>query len=77
MEMFKCHRGCMVQKTLENMTDEDLVRSTVRFGWFNQNRVESSNSQTATEMVPQFEEIEEIKIYRSRFQRIVQRIQEA
>lgn len=62
---------------LENMTDEDLVRSTVRFGWFNQNRVERSNSQTATEMVPQFEEIEEIKIYRSRFQRIVQRIQEA
>jgi len=62
---------------LENMTDEDLVRSTVRFGWFNQNRVERSKSQTATEMVPQFEEIEEIKIYRSRFQRIVQRIQEA
>jgi hypothetical protein len=62
---------------LENMTDEDLVRSTVRFGWFNQNRVERSNSQTATEMVPQFEEIEEIRIYRSRFQRIVQRIQEA
>ena len=59
---------------LENMTDEDLVRSTVRFGWFNQNRVERSKSQTATEMVPQFEEIEEIKIYRSRFQKIVQRI---
>ena len=62
---------------LENMTDEDLVRSTVRFGWFNRDRTGRLNSRSATEMVPQFEEIEEVKIYRSRFQTIVQRINEA
>lgn len=62
---------------LENMSDEDLVRSTVRFAWFNRDRTSRLNSRSATEMVPQFEEIEEVKIFRSRFQIVVQRIQEA
>jgi hypothetical protein len=62
---------------LENMLDEDLVRSTVRFGWMNRNQPSRPNSASSTEMVPQFEEIEEVKIYRSRFQIIVQRINEA
>jgi len=61
---------------LENMSDEDLVRSTVRFAWFNHDRTSRLDSRSATEMVPQFEEIEEVKIYRSRFQTIVQRIKE-
>ena len=62
---------------LENMLDEELARSTVGFAWFNRDRTSRPNSRSATEMVPQFEEIEEIKIYRSRFEKIVQRIKEA
>jgi hypothetical protein len=62
---------------LENMLDEELVRSTVGFAWFNRGRTILPNSRSAIEMVPQFEEIEEVKIYRSRFQNIFQRIKEA
>jgi len=61
---------------LENMPDEELVRSTVGFAWFNRGQTIRPNSRSAIEMVPQFEEIEEVKIYRSRFQTIVQRIKE-
>lgn len=62
---------------LENMSDEELVRSTVAFAWFNRGKTIRPNSRSAIEMVPQFEEIKEVKIYRSRFQTIVQRINEA
>ena len=61
---------------LENMSDEELVRSTVGFAWFNRGKTIRPNSRSAIEMVPQFEEIEEVKIYRSRFQAIAQRIKE-
>ena len=59
---------------LENMSEEELVRSTVGFAWFNRGKTIRPNSRSAIEMVPQFEEIEEVKIYRSRFQKIVQRL---
>ena len=59
---------------LENMPAEELVRSTVGFAWINRNRTTCPDSRSSTEMFPHFEEIEEIKIYRSRFQNIVQRI---
>ena len=62
---------------LENMSDEELVRSTVAFAWFNRGKTIRPNSPSAIEMVPQFEEIKEVKIYQSRFQTIVQRINEA
>lgn len=62
---------------LENMSDEELVRSTVGFAWFNRGKAIPLNSRSAIEMVPQFEEIKEVKSYRSRFQAIVQRIKEA
>jgi hypothetical protein len=61
---------------LENMPDEELVRSTAGFAWFNRGQTIRPNYRSATEMVPQFEEIEEVKIYRSRFQAIAQRIKE-
>ena len=59
---------------LENMSDEELVRSTVGFAWINRDRTTRPDSKSSTEMFPQFEEIEEIKIYRSRFQKIVKRL---
>ena len=59
---------------LENMSDEELVRSTVGFAWINRDRTTRPDSKSSTEMFPQFEDIEEVKIYRSRFQNIVQRI---
>ena len=62
---------------LENMLDEDLVSSTVRFAWFNRDQTSRPDSMSPTEMFPQFEEIEEVKNYRSRFKKIVQRIKEA
>lgn len=62
---------------LENMLDEDLVISTVRFAWFNRDQTSRPDSMSPTEMYPQFEEIEEVIIYRSRFKKIVQRIKEA
>jgi hypothetical protein len=62
---------------LESLTDEELVSSTVRFGWINRNRSSDSDARSAIEMFPTFEEIEEVKIYRSRFQTIFHRIKEA
>ena len=62
---------------LENLTDEELVGSTVRFGWINRNRFNDPDAKSAIEMFPKFEEIEEVKIYRSRFQTIFHRIKEA
>jgi hypothetical protein len=59
---------------LENMSDEELVRSTVGFAWINRDRTTRPDSKSSTEMFPQFEDIEEVKIYRSRFQKIVQRL---
>jgi hypothetical protein len=59
---------------LEDMSDDDLIKSSVRFGWINRNRVERTNSQSATEMVPHFEEIEKVKAFRSRFHDVAQRI---
>ena len=60
--------------SLENMSDEELFSSSVRFGWINRDRTSRPNAKSATEMFPQFEENDEVKIYRSRFQKIVQRI---
>ena len=62
---------------LENMLDEELVSSTVRFAWFNRDQTSRPDSMSPTEMFPQFEEIEEVENYRSRFKMIVQRIKEA
>jgi hypothetical protein len=59
---------------LENMSDEELVRSTVGFAWINRDRTTRPDARSSTEMFPQFEDIEEVKIYRSRFQNIVQRL---
>jgi hypothetical protein len=59
---------------LENMSDEELLRSTVRFGWFSRERSNRADAKSVSEMVPQFEEKEEVKTYRIRFQSIVQRI---
>ena len=59
---------------LENMSDEELVRSTVGFAWINRDRTTRPDLKSSTEMFPQFEDIEEVKIYRSRFQNIVQRL---
>ena len=62
---------------LENLSNEELVASTVRFGWINRNRSSDPDARSAIEMFPKFEEIEEVKIYRSRFETIFHRIKEA
>ena len=62
---------------LENMSDEDLVSSTVRFAWNSRGQSSRPNAKTTTEMFPQFEENDEVKIYRSRFLGILQGIESA
>ena len=62
---------------LENMSDEDLVSSTVRFAWISRGRTSRPDAKSTTEMLPQFEEDDDVKFYRSRFLRILQRIESA
>lgn len=62
---------------LENLPDKELLSSSVRFGWINRDRTSRPDAKSVTEMVPQFEELEEVKIYRSRLQGICRRINNA
>ncbi len=62
---------------LESSSDKDLVSSTVRFAWINRGQTSRPQAISAIEMLPQFEEKDEVKIYRSRFLGILQRIKSA
>ena len=60
--------------SLENLTDEELIISSVRFGWMRSDGSIRPTPKLATEIFPRFEESEIIKNFRSRFQEIIQRI---
>lgn len=62
---------------LESSSDKDLISSTVRFAWINRGQTSRPQAISAIEMLPQFEEKDEVKIYRSRFLGILQRIKSA
>lgn len=62
---------------LESISDEVLVSSTVRFAWTSRGQTSRPKAKTTTDMFPQFEENHEVKFYRSRFMRILQRIESA
>ena len=62
---------------LENMPDKEFVRSTVGFAWINRDQTTRPDSRTTAEVLLQFEDIEEVKIYRSRIHAFFQRINEA
>lgn len=59
---------------LENIAEGDLISSTVRFAWISPGRTSRVDAKSSTEMFPQFEENDEVKFFRSRFLRILQRI---
>ena len=61
-------------RDLENMSDENLLTSSVRFGWLNREFVSSKNSENPSAIYSNFEEIDTVKKYRSRFLQIVHRI---
>lgn len=62
---------------LESISDKDLVSSAVRFAWISRGRTSSPQAKNTIEIFPQFEENHEVKFYRSRFMRILQRIEGA
>ena len=62
---------------LENCSDKDLVSSAVRFAWISRGRTSSPQAKNTIEIFPQFEENDEVKIYRSRFLGVLQRIKSA
>lgn len=62
---------------LESVSDKDLISSAVRFAWINQGRTSSPQAKNTIEIFPQFEENDKVKIYRSRFLGILQRIKSA
>ncbi len=61
-------------RDLENMSDENLLISSVRFGWLNREFVSSRNSETPSAIFFDFEEIDTVQKYRLRFLQIVHRI---
>ena len=62
---------------LESSSDKELFSSTVRFAWIRRGQISRPQAKSAVEMLPQFEEKDEVKIYRSRFLGILQRIKSA
>jgi hypothetical protein len=62
---------------LETVSDKDLISSAVGFAWINRGRTSSPQAKNTTEIFPQFEENDKVKIYRSRFLGILQRIKSA
>ena len=62
---------------LESIADEVLVSSAVRFAWISRGRTSRPQAKNTIEMFPQFEENDEVKIYRSRFLGVLQRIKRA
>jgi hypothetical protein len=62
---------------LETVSDKDLISSAVGFAWINRGRTSSPQAKKTTEIFPQFEENDKVKIYRSRFLGILRRIKSA
>jgi len=62
---------------LESFSDKDLISSAVRFAWIKRGQTSRPQAKNTVEIFPQFEENHKVKIYRSRFLGILQRIKSA
>lgn len=62
---------------LESFSDKDLISSAVRFAWIKRGQTSRPQAKNTVEIFPQFEENDKVKIYRSRFLGILQRIKSA
>ena len=61
---------------LENLSDADLVSSGARLAWYKltSNQSKHFDPRSVDEIFPKLDEIESVRIYKSRFQEIIQRV---
>ena len=64
---------------LENLSDADLVSAGARLAWHKLTSKQSKNfdPRSIDEIFPKLDEIESVKIYKSRFQEIIQRVKKS
>jgi hypothetical protein len=64
---------------LENLSDADLVSAGARLAWYKltSNQSKHFDPRSVDEIFPKLDEIESVKIYKSRFQEIIQRVNQS